>query len=67
VFVSCECCAFCSPVRRVDPSSKVGLKFNAEFSLGLITNHGYQDLWALEGQRHVFLNSEASGREISTS
>jgi len=67
MFVSCECCAFCSPQRRVDSSSKFGLKFKTEFSLGLITSHGYQDLWALERQLHVFLNSEASGGAISTS
>jgi len=67
MFVSCECCAFNSPQQRVDPSSKFGLKFKAEFSLGLITSHGYQDLCALGRQLHIFLNSEASGGAISTS
>ena len=67
MFVSCECCAFCSSQRPVYPSSNFGLKFKAEISLGLITSHGYQDLWALERQLHVFLNSEASGGAISTS
>jgi len=63
MFASCECCAFFCPQRRVYHSSKFGLIFNAEFSLDLVTDHGYQDLWAMERQLHVFLNSEVGGGE----
>jgi hypothetical protein len=64
--VCCELWAFCIPQRRVY-LSKFGLKFNAEFFLGFITNHGYQDLWGMEIQLHIFLNLEVCGGEISTS
>jgi len=67
MFVSSECCAFFSLQRRVDPSSKFGLKFNAEFSLGLIANHGHQDVWVMERQLPLFLNSEVGGGKISIS
>ena len=40
IFFSCECCALCRyiPQRWADPSTTFGLKFNAKFSLRLITH-----------------------------